>query len=158
MDEQERTGVDLSALQRSVGYRLRRVQIGAFSLFTQFMSEFDIRPTQFAILTVIRDNPGLSQSQISDALGLKRANLVPLLDGLEDRGLLVRSPSLTDRRSYCLHLTDHGQERMQAIQAQHDAYEQELTASLGPAGRSALLALLDGFKFAGGEGEGGDLG
>lgn len=158
MDDQERTGADLSALQRSVGYRLRRVQISAFSLFTQFMSEFDIRPTQFAILTVIRDNPGLSQSQISDALGLKRANLVPLLDGLEERGLLVRTPSLTDRRSYCLHLTDHGQQQMLAIQARHDAYEQELTASLGPAGRAALLALLDGFKFTGGDGDGADLG
>ncbi|MFV3074899.1 MarR family winged helix-turn-helix transcriptional regulator [Niveispirillum fermenti] len=149
MDEQERGGIDLSALQSSVGYRLRRVQIAAFTLFTQFMSEFDIRPTQFAIMTVIRDNPGLSQSQVSDALGLKRANLVPLLDGLEGRGLLVRSPSPADRRSYCLHLTDHGQEQMRAIQTRHDAYEQELTSSLGPAGRVALLALLDGFHFTG---------
>lgn len=149
MDEQGRGGIDLSALQASVGYRLRRVQIAAFTLFTQFMSEFDIRPTQFAILTVIRDNPGLSQSQVSDALGLKRANLVPLLDGLEGRGLLVRSPSPADRRSYCLHLTDHGQGQMRVIQARHDAYEQELTASLGPAGRVALLALLDGFQFTG---------
>jgi DNA-binding MarR family transcriptional regulator len=148
----ERGGIDLSALQGSVGYRLRRAQIAAFTLFTQFMSEFDIRPTQFAILTVIRDNPGLSQSQISDALGLKRANLVPLLDGLEGRGLLVRSPSPADRRSYCLHLTDHGQERMREIQGRHDAYEQELTTALGVAGRTALLALLDGFKMAGGDG------
>lgn len=154
MDDQGRgNGVDLSALQSSAGYRLRRAQIAAFNLFTQFMAEFDVRPTQFAILTVVRDNPGLSQSQISDALGLKRANLVPLLDGLEGRGLLVRTPSVADRRSYCLHLTDDGAVQMRDIQARHDAYETELTAHLGSAGRTALLALLGGIHVAGG-GEG----
>lgn len=159
MDDQARSGIDLSALAGSVGYRLRRVQIATFNLFTQHMAEFDIRPTQFAILTVVRDNPGLSQSQVSNALGLKRANLVPLLDGLEGRGLLVRSPSLADRRSYCLHLTDHGQAEMKRIQARHDQFEQELTAPLGPAGRTALLALLDGFQTNGsGDGNGDDLG
>ncbi len=148
MDDQGRSnGVDMSALHSSVGYRLRRAQIAAFNLFIQFMSEVDIRPTQFAILTVVRDNPGLSQSQISDALGLKRANLVPLLDALEGRGLLVRSPSPADRRSYCLHLTPDGQERMKEFQARHDAYEAELSSQLGPAGRGALLSLLDGIQL-----------
>ncbi|WP_051330600.1 MarR family winged helix-turn-helix transcriptional regulator [Niveispirillum irakense] len=156
MDDQGRSGIDLSALTGSVGYRLRRVQIATFNLFTQHMAEFDIRPTQFAILTVIRDNPGLSQSQVSNALGLKRANLVPLLDGLEGRGLLVRSPSPADRRSYCLHLTDRGQEQMKLFQARHDQFEQELAAPLGPAGRTALLALLDGFHTNGSSDAGGD--
>jgi DNA-binding MarR family transcriptional regulator len=75
-------------------------------------------------------------------LGLKRANLVALLDELEDRELLVRMPSPSDRRSYQLHLTENGQSKMIEISACHDRYENELTAKLGESGRQTLLDLL----------------
>ena len=42
---------------------------------------FDIRPAQFSVLTVIERNPGLTQSQVAEALGIKRTNFVGMLDG-----------------------------------------------------------------------------
>ena len=138
----DRQSVDMSSLHDSLGYRLRRAQITVFHLFSRYFAALNIRPTQYAILTLVRDNPGLSQTQISDSLGLKRANLVALLDELEDRELLVRKPSPSDRRSYQLHLTENGQLKMVEIAACHDQYENELTAKLGASGRQTLLDLL----------------
>ena len=54
------------------------------------MAEHDIRPAQFSVLEVIGRNPGLRQTQVSFALGMKTTNFVPLLDQLERRGLAAR--------------------------------------------------------------------
>ena len=55
-----------------------------------------------SVLIVIAANPGLSQSDLADTLGIERARLVRLLDRLEKRGLTQRLNSRTDRRSHAL--------------------------------------------------------
>jgi DNA-binding MarR family transcriptional regulator len=66
-----------------------------------------MRPAEYAALTVIECNPGLSQTRLADALGIKKTNLVALIDTLESRGLACRR-STNDRRSHALHLTPRG--------------------------------------------------
>lgn len=45
-------------------------------------AEANIRPVQYSILSVIESNPGLSQRQLAATLGIKRTNLVGLIDEL----------------------------------------------------------------------------
>ena len=71
----------------------------------------DIRPTLYSVLTVIGANPGLSQMAVAQRLGIERARLVHLLDSLEERKLVKRVRSKTDRRSHALHLTAQGERR-----------------------------------------------
>lgn len=100
--------VDLGPLTESVGYLLRRAQITIFQRFFDLFAEADIRPVQYSILTVIECNPGLSQTQLADALGIKKTNLVGLIDELEARGLVRRKSAEVDRRARALHLTNKG--------------------------------------------------
>src|ERR1700694_4885401 len=79
--------VDLGMLPDLIGFMLRRAQIAVFQEIFKLFSEVDIRPAQFSVLTVIEKNPGLTQSRVSAALGIKRTNFVALLDSLEQRGL-----------------------------------------------------------------------
>ena len=65
---------------------LRRAQLIVFQDFFAAFAPFDIRPAQFSVLTVIERNPGLTQSQVAAALGIKRTNFVGMLDELEKRG------------------------------------------------------------------------
>jgi DNA-binding MarR family transcriptional regulator len=67
------------------------------------MSPFDIRPSQFAVLVLIRSNPGLIQSAICTALGIQKTNFVALLDKLEARGITERCRAGVDR----LHAAPH---------------------------------------------------
>ena len=87
---------------------LRRAQLVVFQDFFAAFAPFDIRPAQFAVLTVIERNPGLTQSQVADALGIKRTNFVGMLDALEARGLAERRQTARDKRSYALYLTAEG--------------------------------------------------
>ena len=67
-----------------------------------------VRPAQYSVLAVIERNPGLSQTRLADALGIKKTNLVAMIDDLERRGLARRMPTERDRRSYALFLTPKG--------------------------------------------------
>jgi DNA-binding MarR family transcriptional regulator len=140
--------IDLGALPHVVGYMLRRAQLAVFQDFLRSYAEVDIRPAQYAVLTVIERNPGLRQSQVSAALGIKRANLVALLDSLENRGLAKRTPVATDRRSYALHLTDAGAALMQKLAEINAAHERRVTGKIGEPGRRELLRLLHGIVDA----------
>jgi DNA-binding MarR family transcriptional regulator len=139
-----RQTLHLGALDGHLGYFVRRLQVWIFQDFVRTLSEFDVRPAQFSVLVVIVANPGLSQADLAETLGIERARLVRLLDGLEKRGLIQRRPSPVDRRSHALVLTREGQrslKRLKALAAEHEA---NLAARLGAEKREALLAALKG--------------
>ena len=133
--------IDLGQLPLYIGYAVRRAQLAVFFDFIRSLQSLQLRPAQFAVLSVIAANPGLRQSQVSDALGIKRANFVVLLDELERRKLAKRVPVASDRRAYALHLTDEGRDFVQRMNALQQEHEQRMTRKLGTAGREQLLSL-----------------
>ena len=139
-DEGMRTETTVGA----IGYRLRRAQLSVFQQFLAVFEEFKLRPAEYSVLVLIDDNPGRKQTEIAEVLGIKRANFVTLVHGLEERGLVERIPSANDRRANALHLSTEGRSFLRAAQARHAALEDETSARLGgPAARERLLALLD---------------
>lgn len=134
--------VRLDPLPDMVGYALRRAQVAVFRTFSKAFAEFDVRPAQLGVLTVVGNNPGLKQSEVAEALGIQRANIVPLIDGLAARGLVERAKAAVDRRSHALRLTDAGRELLGRLQRREAEYESQLTAAIGETGRRRLLELL----------------
>ena len=102
------TAIDLGPLGDSVGYLVRRAQGTIFQSFFELFEAAEVRPAQYSVLTVIQHNPGLSQTRIADALGIKKTNLVAMIDELETRGLARRLVTERDRRSHALFLTPKG--------------------------------------------------
>ena len=133
------------ALDKSLGYSLRRAQFSTYSAFTEAMEKFDIRPSQFTVLVLIGTNPGLTQSAICNELGIQKTNFVALLDKLEARGLTERRKTSGDRRSSALYLTPEGEVLVVAMQAAHDSMEKKLAERLGARRTRALLDTLHEF-------------
>ena len=71
-------------------------------------------PVNSPCLMLIDQNPGTSQSSVSDALGIQKANFVATIADLENRGLVRRRKSDTDGRTYSLGLTSRGRSRAAA--------------------------------------------
>jgi DNA-binding MarR family transcriptional regulator len=133
---------DLGTLPETIGYVLRRAQLAVFQDVTRAFAAFDMRPAQYSVLTIIGRNPGLTQTQVAEALGIQRANFVALLDGLEARGLARREPVASDRRSYALHLTPEGRDLLARLQQLEADHERRLVERIGPENRALLLDLL----------------
>jgi DNA-binding MarR family transcriptional regulator len=134
--------IDLAALPNHIGYVIRRAQIAIFQKIIDRMAELDIRPGQFSVLTVIGANPGLKQMAVSEALGIRRTNLVAMVDELERRGLARRKAMPGDRRSHALYLTSRGKAVLARLKRLAAAHEREVTQAISPAEKRQLLRLL----------------
>lgn len=131
---------ELGPLTEYVGYALRRAQVALFTDFIRTLADVDLRPAQFSVLTVIDGNPGLLQSRAGSALGIQKANFVPLLRELERRGL-VRREAL-DGRSNGLHLTAAGKRLLARARRLHDRHHARIEALIGESERPRLIATL----------------
>jgi DNA-binding MarR family transcriptional regulator len=143
---ERREPIKLGVLNDHLGYFIRRLQIWVFQDFMRALARVDIRPAQYSVLVVVDANPGLSQSDIAEFLGIERARLVHLLDRLEKRGLTERRASPKDRRSHALYLTREGQRALKKIKSLAAEHEAQLAAKLGPAKRQLLIETLREFS------------
>jgi hypothetical protein len=96
-----------NSLDRLLGYQLRRASSVMMADLARELGAFDLRPAEVTTLLVIGDNPGCSQTEVGQVLGIKRANMVPIVSRLMDRGLVDREKA--DGRSHALRLTEAGQ-------------------------------------------------
>lgn len=134
------TRPDMSSI---VGYMLRRAQLYVFQDFIESFARLKLRPAEFSVLNLIAQSPGQKQSEIAEQLGIKRANFVALMDGLERRGLAERRKSREDKRSHSLHLTPEGERFVEKMFGIWGAHEKRIVERLGgEAERDQLLELL----------------
>ena len=63
---------------------------------------------QLRLLQLIRSKGDATASELSDAMTLSQATVTSILDRLEDRGLIERIRSQTDKRKIHPRLTDSG--------------------------------------------------
>jgi len=137
--------IGLDALAGHAGYAVRRFQLWIFQDFIKTLAAVDIKPTQYSVMTVIGANPGLSQMAVAKRLGIERARLVHLLDSLEQRKLVKRVASATDRRSHALHLTAHGEGQLARFKRLASQHERHVEEKIGKANRERLLQILSCF-------------
>ena len=138
----EEPAIAYGTLDTRIGYILRRAQIAVFQDFFHTVGAFEISPAQYSVLTVIEHNPGLIQTRVAEALGIKKTNFVAMIKELEARGLALRQPSLHDKRSFALHLSPGGRALMASLHAASAEHEAHVRASIGEEAYRTLFAPL----------------
>ena len=134
--------ISLGLLPGLLGYNLRRAQVAVFQHFTEMVGASELTPGQFGVLVVIDANPGLSQTQLGNALGIDRSTVVAVIDRLEARGLVARQPAPNDRRSHALHLSDSGKATLRRLTERVRAHEHEIARHLSAEEQTRLIELL----------------
>lgn len=135
--------IDYSILNEAVLYRLRRAQLSVVQDFNESLLDFGLRPADFSVLILVSSNTGLKQSDVAEALGIQRANFVAIIDGLEQKGLLMRRKSDTDRRVHYMEMTDLGTKTLSELSEIWRSHEGKLMDRLGgQEARDQLIGLL----------------
>lgn len=132
----------LGPLGDFIGFHLRIAQEASFRAFAARVGDKDLKPRRFAVLTLIAENPGLTQTALGKAAGRDKSTLTSTLDDLVKRGLVLRERTAHDRRSYTLTLTPAGcahRERLMRAALDHD---RELDRIVGKEKKTEFLALL----------------
>jgi len=86
---------------------------------------------------------GIHPSELADTLGVGRATVTSLLDGMERDGLVRREFSERDRRSLTAHLTPKGKKLLSGIAPRRRGYMVNVMGALS-ARECALLLKLNG--------------
>jgi DNA-binding MarR family transcriptional regulator len=142
-DKTNGNGVDLGMLKSLLGYHLRRAQVAVFQHFTETMGAAAITPGQFGVLAVINGNPGLSQTQLGNALAIDRSTVVAVIDRLQARGLVIRAAQPNDRRSHALRLSDAGVALLRRLEQMVREHERQISRDLSAQDQRLLISLLD---------------
>jgi DNA-binding MarR family transcriptional regulator len=125
-------GINYDILEELIGYAVRRAQLSIYEDFAASLGTEGITPQRFSSLVIIGSNPGISQTRLSEVMGIARSGVVSIIDSFEKAGLVERQES-GDRRSYNLHLTKEGQRQLKkyknAVKEHDNRIAQQLTAS-----------------------------
>ena len=133
--------LDHGMLPGLLGYQLRLAQLLVFRDFERHVGNLGVSPGRVGVLALIEANPGITQGELARAVGLDRSTMVPLLDGLEERGVLVRRRG-ADRRTNGLWLTSSGRRMLVEVKRRIRAHEERIATGLSRAERAQLVDLL----------------
>ena len=144
-DQQGRTGAaaELSDLAAdAVAFLLSQLGAHATALFSERVASLDLTPPQVGFLRLVGCEAGSSQQAIASRLGMAPSRLVPLIDDMEERGLVERRRDPQDRRNHALYLTAKAGRLMGQLNEVAIAHEEAVCAGLDPKERQQLVVLL----------------
>lgn len=120
----------------------------AMGVLSRIAAENDLSLTQLRVLGILRDRQ-LRITAIADYLGLEKSTLSGLVDRAEKRGLVERTPSVSDRRAVEVRLTARGQELGAQLTAQLRRELAPYTSTLGGAEQGQVRTLVERMLGAG---------
>ena len=94
------------------------------------------------VLGMLRDNGSMSPSELGQRLIVTRATVTGLLDSLERRGFVRRSPHETDRRSLLVEITPAGLAVLQELRTIVHRSEKAWLGALSDSELGAYIELL----------------
>jgi DNA-binding MarR family transcriptional regulator len=110
-------------LPDSIGLHIRLAQLGMFREFQRIFHGTGLTPSVHAMLTLIRENPGIRQGALADALVVCSPNIAAAIASLEEARLVRRKVDKHDRRALCVRLTPRGEQLL--LEAQDRVHELE---------------------------------
>jgi DNA-binding MarR family transcriptional regulator len=134
--------MNFGPLSTWVGFNLRMAQEAAFQAFSRRSKEVGESPGRFATLTLIARNPGISQTELSQAAGRDKSSLTPVVEDLVRRGLIERKRMLGDRRTYRLNLTPAGKKTLTQLTRCARRHERILDGIIGSRDRKRFVQIL----------------
>lgn len=134
--------VNLGVLEGFIGYHLRMAQAAAFQVFAKETGQLDLKPGLFAILELIGENPGITQTALSRANGRDKSSMTPVLDQLVRTDLVQRHRVEGNRRAYSLTLTKDGRSTLRRLLSAARRHERHLAKIVGQEDALALIRIL----------------
>lgn len=131
----------LGPLTATVSYGLKRAYLRMIRDLEAALAPEGFTPPLLAALSIVVANPGIAPARLAEAMGHGRSRAAPLLDRLEETGLLAREAG-ADRRSLQLRATPAGTAMLTRLEALLVAHERRITAGLSPEEARLLAALL----------------
>jgi DNA-binding MarR family transcriptional regulator len=125
-------------LLASTAFLIAKVGFAIKSRMIEELEAIGFSMYQYSVLATVGEEARTSQATIADALSLDRSQLVGVLDGLEERGLIERRRDTVDRRRHTVSLTAEGKRELVRLRKVADRIENEFLKPLDEQTRALL--------------------
>lgn len=122
------------------GYALRRAANAMMADLSERLSACDLRISDASVLMLVESRDDMTSSEIGKILDIQRANMVPLLNRMEEVRLIERVP--INLKSQAIRLTREGAARLKEVRAIVDRFESDLLARIPEDHRGHFLPAL----------------
>lgn len=106
------------------------------------LERHDLPMWGYVVLSHLGDEPLRTQAALAESIRADKTRIIPVLDDLQDRGLIERAPDPADRRARLLSITPAGRRLHDRVQREIQRNEERLLARLRPSDREALVRAL----------------
>src|SRR5271163_4961914 len=113
-----------------VGYLIKRAQTVLHDAMADALGPYGLTVTQFAVLTALKDEPGLSNADLARRTFVTPQSMHAVLQGLESRQFLVRRTHPQHRRVLQAELTEAGRGTLELAADAIDAVEIQMLGKL----------------------------
>jgi len=128
------------ALADLPGYALSRASSAMNAKFSESLAQLNLRRLEASVLIQVAANPGITPSALGNMIAIKRANMVPLVAGLEKAGYVSRDA--LDGRSFGLTLTEKGSDICAEVERVIKHHEEQLMDRVPAEHRAHLMPAL----------------
>lgn len=125
-----------------LGYHVRRLSVVVMADLAASLAPLGLKPAAASVLFAIAAGEGLTQSDVGRKLGIKRANMAPLIAVLVRQGLVERDAR--DGRSQLLRLSEAGTALEREAMLRVVAHEDRMFGALSDEVRGVLLERVRG--------------
>ena len=109
----------------------------------QCLRPHKLQGSMFIIALFMDRNPGSSQEELSDFLGLDKSNVARKCSQMENLGVIRREQSAQDRRQNKLYLTESGKNLLPEIRANLSRWREIVMNGINKEDQKILLSLLE---------------
>ncbi len=126
-----------NGLDQSPIHLMHRANQTVTDLFLKAIKS-DLTPRQLAVLTVIAQQEGCSQTDIVEATGIDRSTVAEMIGRLVKKGSIERRRSRQDTRRYVLRLTQEGHRILRNTEPLAKRVDEKILRALGNRGSAFL--------------------
>lgn len=128
--------------RRSIGYLARRLHNLIVPRAEALFADADFTFSQWVVLMAVRDGIATTCGGIARHMDHDTGAITRLVDQLEERGLLARRRSTTDRRVVHLEITPAGKALTKSLMPRLIGFWNEVLEGFSPEESAQLIALL----------------
>ena len=142
MESLSKTARESGRLESRVGHELKRVQHDLRLRMDGTLKELDVTTPQYAALSVLAEEPGLSNAALARRSFVTPQTMNQILVRLEAAGLVERRAHPEHGRVLQAYLTGEGEKLRRECAGRVDVVEERMVSGLSENERSNLLGLL----------------
>ena len=146
---QDKSRKGLPALDKSPSHLLHRALQLALDIYVEELGAGGITQRQFAVLSAVEADEGLTQTDLVKITGIDRSTLADMAARMITKGLLERERSASDARANAVRLTQAGRETLDEARPKMAAADARLMRLLSATKREALVSSLRDLIHAG---------